>query len=250
MGDGGNNYGVYNNHVLKASTIQFKPEYRKPDKNRKSLIELCRAAADEKSRLILMPEMCTTGYIWPQRSDLLPFSEDARGETFRIFSQFCSDNSCFLAYGYPELDNGYIYNSQNLVSDKGELLATYRKVNLFETDFTWARPGDKGYITIDTSLGRIGLGICMDLNFDDFVNFHIDKRTKWLLISTNWLEQYIDVQKYWKKRIKDYHGTVFISNRYGFEYGIEFCGQSSVISHNEFVITASRTGNLIITTMH
>jgi predicted amidohydrolase len=236
--------------MFKASTIQFKPEYSKSEKNKKSLIELCKAAVDEESRLILLPEMCTTGYIWPHKSDLLPFSEEARGETFRMFSKFCSDNRCFLAYGYPELDNGDIYNSQNLVSDSGELLATYRKVNLFDTDLTWACPGDKGYISIETSLGKIGLGICMDLNFDNFVNFHINKSTKWLLISTNWLEQYIDVQKYWKKRIKNYQETIFISNTYGFEYGIEFCGQSSVISHNEFVITASRTGNAIITTTH
>jgi predicted amidohydrolase len=236
--------------VIKASTIQFKPEYSKPDINRRSILELCNAAAGEESRLIILPEMCTTGYIWPQKSDLLPFSEDPCGETFRMFSEFCSDNSCFLAYGFPELDRGHIYNSQNLVSDNGELLATYRKVNLFDTDLTWADPGDKGYLSLDTSLGKIGLGICMDLNFDNFINFHIKSNTEWLLISTNWLEQYIDVQKYWKKRIKGYKGTVFISNRYGFEYGIEFCGQSSVISHNEFVITASRTGNSIITTTH
>lgn len=236
--------------MLKASTIQFKPEYSKPEKNRKSLVKLCKTAVNEKSRLILLPEMCTTGYIWPHKSDLLPFSESARGETFSMFSKFCSDSGCFLAYGYPELDNGNIYNSQNLVSDRGELLATYRKVHLFNTDLTWALPGNKGYLSIETPLGKIGLGICMDLNFDNFVNFHIEKKTKWLLISTNWLEQYIDVREYWKKRIKKYQGTVFISNTYGFEYGIEFCGQSSVISHNKFIITASRTGNSIITTMH
>ncbi len=236
--------------MLKVSTIQFKPEYSKPAKNRNAIIELCREAVTEGSRLIILPEMCTTGYIWPRRSDLLPFAEEAQGETFVMFSKFCADNSCFLAYGYPEQDNDKIFNSQNLIGHGGELLATYRKVNLFDADYTWADSGDRGYISLDTSLGRIGLGICMDLNFDNFINFHIEKNTEWLLISTNWLEQYIDIRNYWKNRTSNYQGTVFISNSYGYEYGIQFCGQSSVISHNEFIITASNQGNSIITTTH
>jgi protein N-terminal amidase len=57
------------------------------------------------------------------------------------------------------------YNSTVTVSPTGDILANYRKSFLYYTDESWAAEGPTGFFC-DTlgSLGKVGLGICMDIN--------------------------------------------------------------------------------------
>ena len=52
-----------------------------------------------------------------------------------------------------------------LFGPTGKLVSLYRKANLFETDLTWATPGDRfTVIDLPPPLGRTIIGICNDIN--------------------------------------------------------------------------------------
>jgi predicted amidohydrolase len=58
------------------------------------------------------------------------------------------------------------YNSALVVSPDGETIANYRKSFLYYTDETWALEGKDGFFRGRIpGLGRVALGICMDLKY-------------------------------------------------------------------------------------
>jgi predicted amidohydrolase len=74
-----------------------------------------------------------------------------------------------------ELDGERIFNTSVLLDRSGELVATYRKIHLFDADPPGAVPsressvfsaGDQ-VVTAETEFGRVGLSICYDLRFPE-----------------------------------------------------------------------------------
>ncbi|KAF9578972.1 Carbon-nitrogen hydrolase [Lunasporangiospora selenospora] len=87
------------------------------------------------------------------------------------------------------------FNSTCLVSPKGTLVSTYSKTFLYYTDENWAQEGPGFQSTDIEGLGKVGFGICMDVNprqfkapFEafEFSNFHLDQKSKLILCSMAW----------------------------------------------------------------
>jgi len=233
---------------VKSAVVQYKSIKKDINKNIENILEISKKALQENVKLIVFPEMTTTGYVFQGESEILPYCEEKTGNTFEIISQFAKENNCFIGYGFPEKEGKYLYNSYNLIDNNGKLLLNYRKVNLYEADTTWATPGNLGYLNVDCELGKIGIAICMDLNFDDCIDWHIENKTETLIFALNWLEQNINVRKYWLFRLGNYKNTVLITNTYEFDSGTLFCGQSTVFKNGNIEKTTANTGEEIIYT--
>lgn len=231
---------------IKIATIQFHPLKNDVLSNHKNLLSLSKTALSKGAGLIHLPELCTTGYIYNTINDAKKVAESADGKTFALFSKLCIENKCYLAYGFLEKDGESLFNSMNFIGPNGKILLTYRKVHLYEADTKWAHAGDRGFMYYDAPFGRVGFGICMDLNFDDFIEYHIDSGSNIILLSTSWLEEGLPVHKYWLYRIYPYNGIVSVANNYGFDNGIEFCGMSAVIRNQKIVKSASKTENTVL----
>jgi predicted amidohydrolase len=232
--------------TVNSAALQFKADKGKPIENVERAIHLLEKSLNENTDIIVLPEMCTTGYIWDGPGSVSPYAEKADGQSFAMFSKFCEKNKCYLAYGFPERDAGSLYNSQNIIGPDGSLLFTYRKTHLYDMDFTWALPGDTGFAVIDTPLGRLGTGICMDLNYDDFVEYHILAGTDIILFSTNWLDEGSEVHPYWDMRLSGYGGSVIMANTWGYEEETLFCGGSAVYSRGRFLSVGPHQGDAVI----
>jgi protein N-terminal amidase len=106
--------------------------------------------------LLVLPEMCLSGYMFPSASAILPYLEHPRiGPTALLFRELAKRLRCHVVGGYPErieeeeesqpagsAPDKPGYNSAMIVSPDGEILGNYRKTFLFETDKTWAREGE------------------------------------------------------------------------------------------------------------
>ncbi|RSH84550.1 Carbon-nitrogen hydrolase [Apiotrichum porosum] len=90
------------------------------------------------------------------------------------------------------------YNSALIASPAGEVVGNYRKTFLFETDKNWAREGS-GFMHWDlpAPLGRVAIGICMDLNPEDFISpwnayelatYCATNAVDMLVVPMNWLD--------------------------------------------------------------
>lgn len=60
--------------VHKVATVQFEPIMFEKERNIARLLELCEQAAAAGAKLIVTPEMGTTGYCWFDRAEFGPLS--------------------------------------------------------------------------------------------------------------------------------------------------------------------------------
>jgi predicted amidohydrolase len=74
-----------------------------------------------------------------------------------------------------ELDGERVFNTSVLFDREGELVATYRKIHLFDADPPGGLPSRESFVysagdqvvTAETEFGRAGLSICYDLRFPE-----------------------------------------------------------------------------------
>jgi deaminated glutathione amidase len=74
-----------------------------------------------------------------------------------------------------ERDGDRVHNTSVLLDRAGELVATYRKIHLFDADPPGAVPSRESFIysagedvvTAETEFGRVGLSICYDVRFPE-----------------------------------------------------------------------------------
>jgi len=74
-----------------------------------------------------------------------------------------------------ELDGERVFNTSVLFDREGELVATYRKIHLFDADPPGAVPSRESLlyaagqdvVTVETEFGRLGLSICYDVRFPE-----------------------------------------------------------------------------------
>ncbi len=232
-----------------SATIQFKPAWGEVDFNRGRILAAMENLSSRGVKLMVLPEMCMSGYIFENRAEIAPFCEDKVGASFELMADFCRRQGVYVVYGFAERAGDLFFNSQNLVGPDG-LLTTYRKTHLYEADRSWATPGDTGFVTADTELGRLGLGICMDLNFDDFVDFHIEQNTDVLCFSACWLDEGFPVAGYWLERLWGYEQTILMANSFGAERDTQFRGESAVISGGRLIARAPLDREEIIIVRH
>ena len=74
-----------------------------------------------------------------------------------------------------ELEGERVFNTSVLFDRQGELVATYRKIHLFDADPPGAQPSRESYlytpgeqvVSAETEFGRVGLSICYDVRFPE-----------------------------------------------------------------------------------
>src|SRR5438105_4931243 len=140
----------------KVAAIQFDPVMFEKENNLRRLSALVRTAAEAGAKLIVLPEMATTGYSWINRQEIAKFVEKIPGPTTRLSEELAAFYQCHLVLGLPEVESttGSFYNSIAFVGPNG-LLGKYRKTHLFSADARWAREGDQGFPVFETELGIV-----------------------------------------------------------------------------------------------
>lgn len=150
---------------------------------------LVRRAASRGAQLILTPE--NTGLLGPQFHKV-ELAEPLDGPTGALFSRLADELNVHILVGSiseqrvdesGRVDAQRCYNTSALFDPRGQLLASYRKIHLFDVDipgeFTIRESdsvcaGDK-LVTVETELGCLGLSICYDLRFPELYRGLIDQ---------------------------------------------------------------------------
>lgn len=228
------------------AVIQYKPPKGNIPEALAQIESLVHTAAKEGAKLIVLPEMATTGYIWPNKEAILPFAETQTGPTYQKLSHLARKHQCWIVCGYVEKCDGELYNAAFVIDAQGELACNYRKVLLYDADYTWARPGRTRFL-IETPFGILTPAICMDLNDYNFLEFIWNKQPDIIAFCTNWLDEGGTILKYWKERLSFWRGWFLSANSWGPDGDISFCGQSTIIHPNhQAPESAPRSGNRII----
>ena len=242
---------------MKLAAVQFKPRKGDVAAASAALAALVEQAAGQGARLVVCPEMATTGHLFRDAAAVRPHAESATGPGYSRLAEVARRHGLYVVAGYAECAeeagaSGPLYNSARLIGPDGELVYNYRKRLLFPADTTWAEPGDRPYPVLQTPLGSLTAGICMDLNDDRFTAFLRRVQARVVAFCTNWVDQALDVRPYWRYRLAGVRSYFVAANTYGWEEEpghdpIEFCGCSAILGPDGRTLArAAKTGDAVI----
>lgn len=135
--------------------------------------ELVARAAAGGANIVALPENFA---FMGEQGDENKTGESLDGPIISRAQEIADRESIFLLAGsFPEKSTtpGKVYNTSILLGPRGEIIAAYRKIHLFDVKISGGEyhheskrviPGQKAVVA-DTSLGRMGLTICYDLRF-------------------------------------------------------------------------------------
>ncbi|HVB73516.1 MAG TPA: nitrilase-related carbon-nitrogen hydrolase [Ktedonobacteraceae bacterium] len=230
----------------KVAAIQFDPLLGEKENNISNLLRLTEEAAQHGARLIVHPELATSGYCWLSREEIAPHVEPLPGPTTDRFQQLAARYDCYIATSLPEVDpaTNVYYNSMALIGPSG-LVGVYRKVHSYISEPRWARDGDLGFPVWDTPLGRLAGLICMDAEFFESARIPVLSGADVLLFPTNWLEENCPSNRWIARAFEN--GAYFIAaDRYGLERGVQFSGGSCVLDPDGAIQAYLDTGEGIV----
>lgn len=148
---------------------------------RRAAEAIARAAA-AGADLVVLPELVTSGYAFRDAAEArgLALAADAPElEAWGAAGPLVVGGFCELA------DDGRLHNSAAVVGPGG-VLAVYRKAHLWDRELEIFAAGDAPPAVLDTPHGRIGVVVCYDLAFPEWVGAAALARAELLCVPTNW----------------------------------------------------------------
>ncbi|MBC9882674.1 amidohydrolase [Bradyrhizobium sp. INPA01-394B] len=231
--------------IHKVAAVQFEPAMFEKERNIARLLELCEQAAAAGAKLIVTPEMGTTGYCWFDRAEVAPFVEAIPGPTTGRFASLARKYDCYIVIGMPEVDADNIYfNTAVLIGPDG-IVGRHRKTHPYISEPKWAAAGDLHNQVFETPIGRIALLICMDIHFVETARLMALGGADVICHISNWLAERTPAP-YWISRAFENGCYVIESNRWGLERGVQFSGGSCVIAPDGQVIAVRDKGDGVL----
>ncbi len=224
---------------MNVAAIQTNPRYLDYEWNLRDIERHVANARD--ADIIVLPELCTTGYNFCERCDVERYAEDAvSGPTSQMLQDLAQAHDVYIAAGYPERAGGKIYNSQLLVGPAG-VEHSYRKVHLFADEKRFFAPGESFYVSQPIMGARLGLMVCFDWFFPESMRTLMLKGADIVLHSANLVLPYCPdamVTRCIENRV-----FAVTANRVGTERGLTFIGSSQITACNgEILVRLPKEG--------
>ncbi|MEV1287372.1 nitrilase-related carbon-nitrogen hydrolase [Micromonospora sp. NPDC049679] len=156
------------------------------DGNRDRVRRAVEAAAAAGARIIVLPELANSGYVFTDAAEARSLAEPIDGPTVTGWSELARRLDVLLVGGFCELDaDGRVRNSAVVVDATG-VRAVYRKAHLWDREKFVFTPGDAAPAVVDTAYGRIAVMICYDLEFAEWIRLAALQGAQLLCAPVNW----------------------------------------------------------------
>lgn len=150
--------------VMRLGIYQFAPVWGDRPAN---LSKIEAAIGSTPADLWILPELCTTGYLFINAAEAQDYAEEfPGGATHRRLCELSHAYSTGIVAGVIEQADGRIYNSA-VVYQNGHWLCSYRKVHLFNTERDCFQRGTQPAPVLDLGGMRLGVMICFDWVFPE-----------------------------------------------------------------------------------
>lgn len=147
--------------------------------NLATVAALTRKAADQGAQLVALPECFS--FLGRSERDKLAIAEglSAGGPVMTLLRELAIEHHLYIVGGgTPEVvpgDPARTYNTAVVINPGGHLIASYRKIHLFDVDIPGGAtlresdstaPGDE-LVVVEIAGARVGLSICYDVRFPE-----------------------------------------------------------------------------------
>jgi predicted amidohydrolase len=168
--------------------------------HREELAQRIREAATTGAKLVITSEFGIIGYPdipelpseednYRNREDIAPYLEPIPGPSTEYFGQLAKELGIYLHVGLAELDaaTNQAHNVVVAFDPQGQIVARYRKMNLFELEKNYLTAG-LAPATYPSPWGLIGIVVCADIYSSQVLNAYKALGVKVLALSTSWAQ--------------------------------------------------------------
>jgi 5-aminopentanamidase len=173
-------------HSVRVAACQLSLRVGETAGNRAAARDAIDAAAGRGAQVVVLPELVPSGYVFADAAEARALAEPADGPTVSEWQRLAAQHDLVIVGGFAELgDSGQVLNSAAIVDGSGTR-AIYRKVHLWDAEPDVFTPGDADPPVVDTAYGRIGVMVCYDAEFPEWVRKPALAGADLLALPTNW----------------------------------------------------------------
>ncbi|MFI6423553.1 nitrilase-related carbon-nitrogen hydrolase [Promicromonospora sp. NPDC050880] len=213
------------------------------------IADVTRAAVADGARVVVLPELATSGYVFGSRDECRDSAITADDPRLRALAAALPPDGV-LVVGFAERAADRLYSSAAVVGHGG-VLAVYRKTHLWGDEADFFAPGDRPPPVVDTPVGRIGVAVCYDAEFPEVPRGLALAGADLLALPVNWPlvprpagehppETVLAMAAARASRL-----PVVIADRVGTERGVEWTGGSAVIGADGWILAHGQTAELV-----
>jgi predicted amidohydrolase len=153
--------------TVRAASVRLAPVLGDPAASLARSTAAIEEAAAAGARLVVLPELASSGYRFADADQAAAAAEPIPGPTTDGWTALAHRLEVVIVGGVCELDpDGALRNSAVVVDGSG-VRAVYRKLHLWGTEPDLFVAGDAPAPVVDTAVGRIGVAVCYDLWFPE-----------------------------------------------------------------------------------
>lgn len=231
--------------LVAVSVCQISPSVSDSGNNLATIRSAVESAAGEGAGIVVLPELANSGYMFESGLEL---RQSADGKTVQVLIELAARYRIVVVAGMAESCGGHVYNSAVLVDETG-LRTCYRKVHLWDAEKeTGFAAGTARPPVIDTRFGRIGVMICYDLEFPEWVRLVALDGADMLCVPANWPLQPRPANERPTEVVRAQalasinRMFIAIADRTGEERGQSWLGGSVIVNADGYPVTRLRFG--------
>jgi nitrilase len=213
---------------MRICAYQCAGKLLETDANLSTMEAVAKACALQGASMVMFPELFLCGY--NLGNDAMSVAETMDGKSIRRAGDIARENGIALLFGYAERAGSDVYNSAIFIGDTGDVLGNYRKVHLFGPEEKRIfKPGDQVRV-IPFRGFKIGLLICYDIEFPEFVRSTVLAGADFLAVPTALTPEYGEVPTT-IVRARAYENQIFVAycDRIGVERDLTYLGMSGIV---------------------
>lgn len=218
------------NNKLTFALAQFPFVEGEKKTNLEKALHFISKSALQGADIVLLPEMFLTGY--PSHIKMAQIAETlSGGESILLLQAAAKEHKIAITGSYPEWDpiSSKVYNTAFFIGADGEMLASYRKIHLFDRESQYVSPGNE-LVTVDYRGVRLGLLICYDLEFPEPARALALMGAQILIVVSANMEPYgLYHRIFAQARAIENHMIVAYCNRTGSNNAYRFVGESCLV---------------------
>lgn len=175
--------------LVTVAVCQLALDFGRKDENVAKTVSRITEAAENGAKLIVLPELCNTGYTFNTREQAFALAEEIpAGPTTQAWATIAKEKQVYVAAGITEREGSCLYNSSVLVGPDG-YIGKFRKLHLYNEEKLFFEPGNLGIPVFKTPIGRIAMIICFDMWFPEDWRIAAIAGADIVCVPTNWVKE-------------------------------------------------------------
>lgn len=168
--------------MVKIAAAQIKIT-KNTEENLRKIISYIKKASSRNADIVCFPEAALIHSKNKNQIKKIPIDH-----YINKIKNACKENKIHCIFGTALLEKNKLYNAAFFIDDAGKIMHKYHKKNLWRSEKRKQTNGNKNKI-IDTKFGKIGIIICWDIAYPEYVK-ELGNKGAWIIFCPSYIKNY------------------------------------------------------------